>query len=251
MKSLIMMLCLFSGILACSNTTKMQFGNANPINHEAFTKLLQKYVDDTGKVNYKGFIKEKEAFSEYLNLLTDNKPTGKWTKNAQIAYWINVYNAFTIKLIADNYPVNSIKDIKNGIPFVNTVWDIKFIEFADEKMDLNKVEHGILRKHFDEPRIHFAVNCASYSCPRLLNEAFEAETLEEQLSKMTKDFLADERKNIITNKHLQLSKIFSWFKGDFTKKSSLIEFLNKYAPTQIDKNATIEHLNYSWDLNDK
>jgi len=250
MKSLITIAYLFFTLMACSSTKEIQYGNENPINHDAFTELLSKNVDETGKVNYQGFIDEKDKFTEYLNLLTSNKPTDKWSKNAQLAYWINVYNAFTIKLVSDHYPIASIKDIKNGIPFVNTVWDIKFIEFPDEKIDLNKVEHGIIRKDFDEPRIHFAVNCASYSCPRLLNEAFEADKLEEQLSKMAKDFLADERKNIITKDKLQLSKLFSWFKGDFTNDETLIEFLNKYAPVQIDENAEIDHLDYSWELND-
>lgn len=241
-------LCMF----ACnsSESSKVEYGQANPVDHQAWTSLLQKHVSSKGNVNYAGFVTEKVQLEKYLNQLTDNKPDTKWSEEAQLAYWINVYNAFTVKLIVDNYPVASIKDIKKGIPFISTVWDIKFIEFEDETIDLNKVEHGILRKQFDEPRIHFAVNCASFSCPRLLNEAYTAEKLEAQLTQMTKDFLSDTQKNQLSKNEVKLSKIFNWFKGDFTKQSTLIEFLNQYAPIKISADANISHLDYSWALNE-
>jgi len=164
-------------MLACNSSAPsiVNYGQDNPINHQAWTNLLQKHVSQKGNVNYSGFVTDKAELEKYLNHLTQNKPTNSWSEKAQLAYWINVYNAFTVKLIVDNYPVASIKDIKKGIPFISTVWDIKFIEFNNETIDLNKVEHGILRKQFDEPRIHFAINCASFSCPRLLNEAYTAE----------------------------------------------------------------------------
>lgn len=237
---------------ACNNNYKIksEFGNENPLDHNEWTSLLQKHVNAKGLVNYKGFIKDSLQFNNYLNTLIENKPCDSWRKNAQLAYWINVYNAFTIKIVADNYPVKSIKDIKKGIPFVNSVWDVKFIPYKDGKLDLNGVEHGILRKQFNEPRIHFAINCASFSCPPLLNEAYTTKNLEAQLIRMTKAFLADEDRNIITENKLQLSKIFSWFKGDFTKAQSLIEFLNLYAPVTIKGDAAIGHLSYNWELNE-
>lgn len=237
----------------CCNSNykvKSQFGNESPLNHNQWTNMLQKHVNDDGFVNYKGFIKDSLQFNKYLETLINNRPTDNWSKNAQLAYWINVYNAFTIKIVVDNYPVKSIKDIKKGIPFVNSVWDVKFIPFKNGMMDLNEVEHGILRKQFNEPRIHFAINCASFSCPQLLNEAYTSENLEAQLTKMSKAFLADENRNVISSNKVQLSKIFSWFKGDFVKDQTLTEFLNQYAPVKISNEAKIEHLPYNWELND-
>ncbi len=238
--------------ITCQNQApqKIQYGKANPVNHQTWDDLLQKHVTEQGNVNYKGFIADTVLLNQYLNQLTKNKPTNNWSEKAQLAYWINVYNAFTVKLIVDNYPLASIKDIKKGIPFISSVWDIKFIEFDEETIDLNKVEHGILRKQFNEPRIHFAINCASFSCPRLLNKAYTAEKLEQQLTFMTKDFLNDPKRNRLTEKEVQLSKIFSWFKGDFTKQGTLVEFLNQYAPVKIADNANISHLDYNWQLNE-
>ena len=169
-----------------------------------------------------------------------------------MAYWINAYNAFTVKLIVDHYPVQSIKDIKNGIPFVNTVWDIKFIEIEEAVYDLNNIEHGILRPKFQDPRIHFAVNCASVSCPKLWNRAYTAKGLGEQLDRAARDFLRDERRNVIAEDRVQLSKIFSWYGMDFKKKGkSLIEYLNQYSPVQIQPDAEVDYLEYNWNLNEE
>ena len=164
--------------------------------------------------------------------------------------WLNAYNAFTVKLIVDNYPVNSIKDIKNGIPFVNTVWDIKFIRIEGATYDLNNIEHGIIRARFEEPRIHFAVNCASKSCPKLANRAFVSNKLDEQLTDAAKSFLRQSDENQIAKNHLKLSKIFSWYGGDFKKEGSLIDYLNKYSEITIDDNAKIDFLDYDWSLNE-
>ena len=103
-------------MLAChtQKPNQVQYGNANPLNHQIWTDLLQKHVSNKGNVNYKGFVADKALLQQYLDQLTQNKPTDNWSKNAQLAYWINVYNAFTVKLIVDNYPVASIKDIKKG-----------------------------------------------------------------------------------------------------------------------------------------
>src|SRR5688572_6814246 len=153
--------------------------------HEAFTRLLKKHVSNQGKVNYSGFIKDSVELSAYLNTLRKNPPAKSWSREEHIAYWINAYNAFTIELIIKYYPVKSIKDIGSSIqiPFVNTPWDIKFIQIGKDKLDLNNIEHGILRKRFFDPRLHMVLVCASKSCPILLNEAYEAKTLDSQLTK--------------------------------------------------------------------
>jgi len=225
--------------------------SSQPVTHEAWDTLLQKHVSPEGKVNYKGFIQDSVAFNKYLTLLKNNHPNKKnWNKDERLAYWINVYNAFTVKLIVDHYPVVSIKDIKNGIPFVNTVWDIKFIEIEGATYDLNNIEHGIIRDRFDENRIHFAVNCASISCPKLANRAFVAERLNEQLDQAAKDFIFDITKNQVDATNPKLSKIFSWYRTDFNKKGeSVRSFINRYSEVKIREDVGLKYLDYDWGLN--
>ena len=234
---------------ACS--VKTYKSDSKPITHELWNTLTKTHVSESGQVNYTGFQKDKDKLSKYLDLLSQNHPNKKnWTKDEQLAYWINAYNAFTVKLIIDNYPTKSIKDIKNGIPFVSTVWDIKFINIEEATYDLNNIEHGIIRKQFDEPRIHTALNCASISCPKLRNEAFIPERLEEQLEDQMRYFVNNPVKNKITSDNLQLSKLLKWYKSDFTKKGNLIDYLNKYSEVKINKDAKISHLDYDWNLNE-
>ncbi len=242
--------CLFF-ISACKAQPK---GNsAAPPSHQAWTSLLKKYVNSQGLVNYKGIIQHKSELQSYLDVLSANPPSDKWSKNDKIAYWINAYNAFTVKLIVDNYPVKSIKDIGLSvqIPFVNTPWQKEFFKIGGEDMKLDEIEHSILRKQFDESRIHFALVCASKSCPKLRTEAYEGSKLSAQLDDQAKDFLSNQSKNIITADKLKLSKYFTWFKGDFTKHSGLIDYLNKYAPLKINSNASISYLDYNWNLNEQ
>jgi len=216
--------------------------------HQIWNELLEKNVYK-GNVNYKGFVSEKDKLQKYLDALSKEAPKRNWSKDEKLAYWINAYNAFTIKLIIDNYPTKSIKDLGGAIYKVNTPWDIKFIEIEGKKYDLNNIEHNILRKEFDEPRIHFAINCASVSCPNLRNEAYVANKLEKQLEEQTYSFINDSSKNKITSEKAELSKIFSWFKGDFTKNGSLEDFINKYAKVKITSQK-ISYLDYSWNLNE-
>ncbi len=218
--------------------------------HGLWTELLKKNVSKDGKVNYKGFQADSLGLNSYLQYLSENPPSKSASKAEKTAFWINAYNAFTVKLITKHYPIKSIKDIKRGIPFVNTVWDIKFIKIGGETYDLNNIEHSILRKKLFDPRLHFALNCASTSCPKLLNEAFEVSTLEQQLQRVTKDFIQDASKNEISSTTPKLSMIFSWYKGDFTKKTSLIAFVNQYSTTKIAPNANLSFKEYDWSLNE-
>jgi hypothetical protein len=158
---------------------------------------------------------------------------------------------FTVKLVCDHYPVGSIKDIRRGIPFVNSVWDIKFIEIEGIGYDLNNIEHGIIRKEFDEPRIHFALNCASASCPDLRPEAYTAEKLESQLDEQTIAFLSDTTKNRISVDKLELSRIFFWYKGDFRQGGKGLQtFIDQHTTKRVDVNAKIDYRPYDWSLND-
>ncbi len=221
--------------------------------HQQWDKLLKKHVNAAGLVDYKGFKADKAELDAYLKTLSSNPPQSSWSVNDQKAYWINAYNAYTVDLILQHYPVKSIKDIgsKIKIPFVNTPWDIKFINIGGKKYDLNNIEHGILRKKFDDPRIHFALVCASMSCPRLRNEAYTSAQLDAQLEDAGKDFLNDRSKNRISAGKAELSKYFSWYKGDFTKKGSLANFINQYSTVKINGNTKIDHLDYNWNLNEQ
>ncbi|RAI88332.1 DUF547 domain-containing protein [Algoriphagus yeomjeoni] len=239
-------------LLSCQSSVPGMAATTPP-SHKTWNELLQANVNEDGTVNYKGFIKEKAKLETYLKSLSENAPDRKtWSKDEQLAYWINAYNAFTVKLIVDNYPVESIKDLGPAlkIPLIKDVWHYKFFEIGGQESSLDEIEHSILRKEFNEPRIHFAINCASVSCPPLLNEAFEAKTIDAQLDKVAKGFINDSSRNKITPDAIQISSIFSWFKGDFTKNGSLIDFLNKYSTVKIKSSAKVSHLDYDWNLNE-
>ncbi len=237
-------------------TILMSFGlfSQSGVSHNAFDQLLQKYVDDEGMVNYKGLKAERSELKSYLSTLENNAPRKTWTRDQKLAYWINAYNAYTLELILEHYPVESIKDIGSTIkiPFVSTAWDIKFINIGGEEYDLNNIEHGIIRKDFDEPRIHFALVCAAVSCPKLQNRAYLPEKLDAQLTKAAKEFLSNSAKNRFKNENqATLSKLFNWYGGDFKNDGTLIEYINKYAPTKLSKNADIDWMDYNWKLNEQ
>lgn len=235
-------LSLFSFLVLCGLTM------AQP-SHSVWNDLLGKHVSANGWVSYRGFVEDSTKLNSYLSELSENPPAKEWSENAKLAYWINAYNAFTVKLIIDHYPTASIKDIKNGIPFVNSVWDLKFFKIGGKEMDLNEIEHAILRKQFEEPRIHFAIVCASKSCPKLLNEAYTAERLEQQLEQQTVEFINDTTKNRVSKEKAELSQIFNWFKGDFTRDMKLQEFIAKYALNEMSSGAKISFMDYDWSLN--
>lgn len=219
--------------------------------HDAWTTLLQKHVDAKGQVSYKGMKQDAALLNTYLNTLSDCPPSTDWTKEERLAYWINAYNAFTVKLIIDHYPVKSIKDIgpKLAIPLVNSVWDVKFFKIGGVEMSLNQIEHDILRKEFEEPRIHFAIVCASFSCPVLLNRAYTADAMERQLQAQAVAFINDPLRNRVSADRLELSSIFNWFKGDFTKKGTLQAFVANYAKVKVSDKAKVSYLDYDWNLN--
>lgn len=236
---------------SCNNKLETVADSKQPVSHEIWDGLLKKHVNSDGFADYKGFKKDEKDLDSYLKLLSSAHPQTSWSKAEQMAYWINAYNAFTVKLILDYYPVKSIKDIKNGIPFVNSVWDIRFINIQGIEYDLNNIEHNILRKLYNDARIHAAINCASYSCPQLRNEAYVAEKLEKQLEEATRLFINDPRRNKVSRKEAEISKIFLWFGGDFKDENgSIRNFINKYSDTKLSADGKISYLNYDWSLND-
>lgn len=226
-----------------------------PISHQKWDDLLKAHVNDKGRVDYPGMAKDEAKLDEYLALLS-NTPVEKdeWTEAQQMAYWINAYNAYTVKLILNHYPVKSIKDIgpDTQVTFVNTPWDIKFFEIGDKKYDLNKIEHGTLRKRFkDDPRYHFALVCAAKSCPNLRNEAYIPEVLDKQLDDQGRQFINNPAKNkVIDAKNAKISPYFDWYKKDFKRDDdSVVEWVNKYSDVKLNKGANITYMDYDWSLN--
>lgn len=215
---------------------------SNTISHESWNTLLKRYVDNQGNVNYKSFKSDDVKLQTYLDFLANNKPTTDWSKNEKLAYYINLYNAATVKLILDNYPTKSIKNIRSP-------WGKKWIKIGNKLHSLGGIEHKILRK-MDEPRIHFAINCASYSCPKLINSAFTANEMEMQLAQATKDFINDPTRNKFNDSSAKLSEIFKWYKGDFTENGTILEYIKKHTDKSINTKSKISYLNYDWSLNE-
>ena len=213
-----------------------------------YSNLLKKYVDTKGNVNYKGFKTDETKLQTYLNYLDSTEPQKSWSATKAKAFWANAYNAYTIKLILDNYPLKSIMGIKKK---GKNAWEIPFAKVGGKIYTLNQIEHEILRKKYSDPKIHVAVNCASGSCPQLPNYAFTEANYESKTDVLMKKFINDTKRNKISEDKIQLSKIFEWFKEDFTKKSSLVDYLNKYSNTKINSNTKIKYLEYDWSLNGK
>lgn len=209
--------------------------------------VLSNNVSATGEVDYASIKANPTHLNNYLNYVKDVDITS-WSSNKKKAFWMNVYNAFTIKLIVDNYPLKSIMDIKQGD---KNAWKIPLVHAAGRTLDLNDVEHEVLRKDFNDPRIHVGINCASYSCPPIPNYAFTEGNVESKLEVLMEKFVNDSKRNTLNATNPKLSKIFEWFKGDFTKSSTLIEYINQYAKTKIEASANVGFLEYNWTLNKK
>ncbi len=245
---------IFFLILANCESKQTHQAGTEPISHKLWNQVLINSVNVSGRVNYEGLKENPKILLDYLELLRTSRPNDeRWDEKERLAYWINLYNAFTLKLIIDHYPLKSIKDIGSTIqiPFINSPWDIETIDFGNEKISLNYVEHQILRKSFEEPRIHFAINCASISCPNLRNEAYVAAKIDAQLADQAQRFLNDSTKNIITSEALYLSRIFQWFSGDFDVPQTLHENLSIWSGVSINNSATTQFIDYDWSLNEQ
>ena len=213
-----------------------------------FDELLQTHVSKDGIVDYKSFKKDLPKLQKYISYLQKTTLDNSWSDNKKKAFWINAYNAYTINLILENHPLKSIMDIKQK---EKSAWEIPFSKIGGEIYTLDEIEHKILRKQLFDARIHVGVNCASISCPKLERTAFTENNIEKKLSLLMKSFVNDSSRNKISSNEIQISEIFKWFKDDFTKESSLIDYLNKYSEVEINSNAKISYLKYNWSLNGK
>ena len=213
---------------------------ATPPDHTPWHKLLQTHVAGNGDVDYDAFKNNEGALDEYLTSLKNAPPSNDWARDERLVYWINAYNAFTVKRILNDYPLTSITDLDGGDP-----WKIEWIEIGSQTYSLNNIEHDIIRPRFNEPRIHFAVNCAAASCPPLPNKAFTVDNLESMLESNARAFIRNPAYNQTTG-DVKVSKIFDWYGEDF---GNLKSYLNDYLATPIPEDQEIGFKEYDWSLN--
>ncbi len=274
MKTLLTVVVIGTVVLGISGVAfsgdKVSVGKAWPrdqlvsydqIDHRAWDALLHAYVDQRGMVNYtawKASSKDMQALDSYLATLSRANPARKSSREAKLAFWINAYNAVTVKGILREYPTSSIRNHTAKL-FGYNIWDDLLLTVGPGQYSLNQMEHEILRKE-GEPRIHFAIVCASISCPRLLNEAYTAAKLDAQLTTNARSFFADRTKfnYDVRSGRINLSPILSWFGEDFG--ATLPQRLSTIAPylpndeaqrLATSGSAKVSNLSYDWNLNDQ
>jgi hypothetical protein len=226
--------------------------SADKVDQSLYGELLKKYVSK-GEVDYQGFKKEEAKLDQYLSLL-EKTDTKALARNEQFAFYVNAYNAWTIKLILSAYP--GIKSIKDLGSLLKSPWKKKIARINGDVITLDNIEHDILRPRFKDPRIHFAVNCAAKSCPPLRSEPYRGDILDRQLTEMTESFINDPKHNRMEGKTLYVSSIFKWYSEDFN--GDIVGFFMKYAGGELkeklerhQKEIKVEYLDYDWSLNGK
>lgn len=223
--------------------------NQATISHQPWQNFLDSYLVTSGDntlVKYSDVsTRDKQQLDQYILSLAAIDPRD-YSLDEQYAYWVNLYNAITVQLIIDAYPIKSIT--KLGGLFSFGPWDDEVIQVAGKPLSLNDIEHRILRPIWNEPRTHYAVNCASLGCPNLQSQAFTAENTEQLLEKAAKEFINSDKGVLVTGNSLQLSSIYDWFIADFGTPQQLVDHINHYRSEPITsvKDADYE---YDWDLN--
>lgn len=231
--------------------------------HSVFTAVLQDHVTD-GRVDYAA-IEKDPRLTLYLADIAGTDPATLPSRVDRLVLWINAYNAYTLKLVADGYPIDSIHDLGTGGRIIGWLinrspWDIRFAEVGGEVYTLNEIEHEIIRPRFEEPRIHFAIVCAAVSCPSLRSEAYLPEKLDVQLDEQTRLFLNDRRSNRfdLADGRAWLSPIFSWFEEDFGNSDEavmafVVPYLDLKETAQTPKSEDrwkVDYTDYDWSLNE-
>lgn len=227
-------------------------GDAQAFDHSRFNDVVSQYVDADGWVDYQALLADTESLDAYIASLAD-APFGSLSRDDKLALLINAYNACTLRLILDHYPVKSIMDIPDEARWDAVRWDI-----AGTTVSLNQIEHEMIRAKFKEPRIHFALVCAAYSCPKLRNEAYTAERLEAQLADQTAYTHSHDRwlKFDKASNTLSLTKLYDWYGKDFEAVAdSVLEYVATQSPlvkAAVDAGDAppINWLDYDWKLND-
>lgn len=235
---------IFAGLLVSINPVLAD------VDHALWGDLLAKH-NQMGRVNYKGMQTDEAQLDTYLAQLEGIDPKNLEQPEA-LAFYINLYNAWTVKLILSKYP--QLKSIKDLGSLLKSPWKIELIPLSGKKVTLDHIEHDIIRPQFKDPRIHFAINCAALSCPPLWKAPFEGRTVDTQLDQATTQFINDPKSNYLKGKTLYLSRIFKWFKKDF--QDDVTEFIRRYAQDDLKKgldalngNPSTKYLDYNWNLN--
>jgi hypothetical protein len=252
---------------------------APPIfSNERFDRVLQQFVDERGFINYSALQQNLEDLEEYYYLIStyspDSHPDLFPSEDHELAYWINAYNAAAMKTVMNYYPIVSVLDVKQpGIFFFlsnkSGFFFFQRLTFGGKSTSLYYLENQVIRKRFGDPRIHFAVNCASIGCPRLPRQTFSGDTLDQQLDIETRFFLTAERNYKVDHdeKVIYLSSIFDWYEKDFTtwlttkypdREPSLLSYIELYlTPEKAEElKATgnsyrLRFIPYDWRLNDQ
>jgi len=235
--------------------------NRTAIDHSNWQMILDKYIkiqklDKQPGINFFNYktvsAKDRAILVGYLEKQQAIDPRD-YSKKEQFAYWVNLYNALTIELILDNYPVKTITKIGPLLSF--GPWDEDAAEVAGEVLTLNDIEHKILRPIWNDPRIHYAVNCASYSCPNLSQQAFTADNTESLLDQAAKDYVNHPRGVSFNGNRLMLSKIYKWYADDFgSSEQELLTHITQYAMPELAKQLNVFDgkitYDYDWRLNE-
>jgi hypothetical protein len=228
------------------------------VDHAAWQQILDRYLsasqDGINRFAYgRVSAADKAALKTYLTMLQGVKASGLG-ESEQRAFWINFYNALTIDVVLDHYPVTSIRDIGGGL-FVTGPWKKELVAVEGRKLSLDNIEHDILRKTWRDPRVHYAVNCASISCPNLMAQAFTGAKLERMLNQGALDYVNHPRGARVERGRLTLSKIFEWYRRDFgSRDGEIIAHVAGYAEpklkAQLADIKTIAGYGYDWSLNE-
>ncbi len=246
-------------LLAVLLTSSIGPARAATISHETFSTLLGRYVVDDRWVDYAAWKADESdhaRLESYIEGLGAIDPAALDEKD-RLAYWINAYNAVTVDLILDHYPVASIKDL-GGV--FSSPWKLPLFQRGDQELSLDAIENEILRPQFAEPRIHFAINCASVGCPPLAAEAYEGERIDEQLDAAVARVVHDPYwvdlsgcQAAYGSGKLVVSKLFDWFSGDFGGEAGVRNFLARSLPEQRfvlqNTQCSLEYRDYDWSLN--
>ena len=224
--------------------------DAMVVDHSLFASLLDRHLK-AGMVDYKGFQKDEAILDQYLDRLAAVDPE-VLSNQEQFAFYANAYNAWTLKLILSRYPdIGSIKELGS---IFKSPWKKKIARIDGQLLTLDQIEHDILRKRFKDPRVHFAVNCASKGCPPLQEEPFTGSRLDDQLNRATVHFINASHFNRLEGDILWVSKIFDWFPEDFNHDviGYFIQFADAPLRDQLEKNRDrirVKYLDYDWSLN--
>lgn len=212
--------------------------------HTLWNIELHKYCTAEGHVDFKAWAAHPEVLHDYLDAITPSAPLPHWSRNVQLSYWLNVYNASVVSMIIDQYPLKSIQDLHEGHP-LEFVW----IKIGSQTYSLKQLEEEVIRKQFHEPEVVFALYRAAQSSPPLFYEAFDPARLDIQLQSIVRRFVNDHRYNQTSTDPLLVSQLFEWYRSDF--KPDIPTFLRKYAEPPMDTTVTnVQFNSFDWKLDD-